>query len=94
MNLRKDYEKINKWVKAFESLEKIINEKCSPLIKIGIVYNHMASDSHCTGKNNQHKVFKRKTKSSRKSPRSKSRLVPTHKGWFHGYCFSCNSFGN
>ncbi len=44
MSLREDYEKTNKWVKEYESLEKIVNEKHSPLIKTGIGYNRKVSD--------------------------------------------------
>lgn len=53
--LRKDYEKQKsqldwnvKWVKEYESLENIINDQCSPVIKTGLGYNttknHKISD--------------------------------------------------
>jgi len=51
VTLREDYEKTKsqsdwnlKWVKAFEPLEKIINEQWSPLIKIGLGCNHKVLD--------------------------------------------------
>lgn len=93
VTLREEYEKINKWVNAFESLERIINEKISPLIKTCIFC--MASYPQCNNKNNHREVFQKETELShsfeRKSPRSKSRSVLRHKFWFHGYFFSCSS---
>lgn len=78
MTLKEYYEKINKWVKASEYLENIINEQCSPLIKDGIGYDH----TRCNGKN-QYSVVQVKVESNhsfiRKYPRLRSRSVPRHK---------------
>lgn len=60
---KEDYEKIKIWAKAYESLEKIINEQHSPLIKTDIGYNHMTSHTQCDDKF-QYNVVQRKTESS------------------------------
>lgn len=58
MTLKEDYEKINKWAKAYESLENIINEQHSPLIKTGIGYDHIQWSSK-----NQYSSVQEKTES-------------------------------
>jgi len=93
MTLKEDYEKINKCLKYSESLENIINEHHSPLIKVGIGYDHTQCDEK-----NLYSVVQSKVESNqssiRKSPRSRSKSVPRNKLCFYGYYFSCNSFGH